>query len=70
MSNSHVEWWEDPITGGIIFRGCLTRADVQGVNLDLAERAQLSEEITGPADFLLDMEMIFRRLAEQKKKGM
>ena len=63
MAEFHLE--RDAATGDIRFRGSLTANDLQRVRLDHIERAQLDSEAETAADYLLDLEVIFRRLAEQ-----
>lgn len=59
----------DDITGGISFRGSIEAVDLVKLKLDRLDRALLddvgSDGKATPADYLLALEMLFRRHAEQ-----
>lgn len=55
------------LTGTITFNGSVTLREIVQLDLDRLELAQISEPAKAPADHLLDLEMIFRRHAEQNQ---
>ncbi len=66
-TDTHVMWWDGP-SGAVLFSGRLNMEDVGRLRLDPLDRALLSDRVETAADFLLKIEMIFRRLAEQSPK--
>ena len=55
----------DEVNGVIRFKGSLTMHEVADLNLAPIERACLASPSMRAADMLLDLELIFRRHAEQ-----
>jgi 6-pyruvoyl-tetrahydropterin synthase len=53
----------------IEFNGFIDMEDIVALHLDALDRALLNDEMESPADYLLVMEMLFRRFAEQKAKS-
>ena len=59
-----LEWTNDVLTGDIIFSGRVSQHDLVTLNLDPIDRKVVSSPIEDCADFLQNMEIIFRRLKE------
>ena len=65
--DTHVTWWREPESEDITFTGRVNMRDLARLRLDHVERAALRTAPATAADFLLDLEIIFRRLGEQRE---
>jgi hypothetical protein len=61
-----VEWWEDPRTGDLTFKGRVSKRDLEALKLDRIDIMVLGEPILTAADLFQNLEIIARRLLEQQ----
>ena len=59
---------KDPATGSISFSGNISLYDFAKINLDNLDRMLLQDKQESAADFLLCLEMLYRRHSEQQSK--
>jgi hypothetical protein len=64
----YIKWWRDEEFACTRFEGHILDGTVEKLDLDHIDRAMLSQKIETPEDFLLNLEMLFRRYNEQKQK--
>lgn len=59
------------MTGDVTFSGSVKGGELKGlwVQLDPFDRRQLDSPAVSIADHLLDLELVFRRLGEQRPEG-
>jgi len=62
---SYVEWHIDIRSGATVFCGCVHPIDLLELRLDQIDHIVLNEPIVTAADFFQNMELIFRRMAQQ-----
>ena len=66
---THLTWRRDADTGDLVFAGRLRMIDVVDLNLDGLDRAVIEEPVTSAADLLQSLELIFRRLHQQREEA-
>lgn len=62
---THCNWAIDTDTGDYIFSGRVCAHDIRALELPALDRLILREPVTTSADFLQNMEILFRRLGEK-----
>lgn len=63
------DWHTEPETKDLVFSGRVSARDLQNVRFDHVERTMMRMPHTSPADMLLLLEMLFRRVSEQESAG-
>lgn len=61
---ARIEWHHDE-NGDLVFNGKVSQFDLMDLKLDRFDRRVLTEPCETAADFLLSLELIFRRLDRQ-----
>ncbi len=65
----HLTWTKDRDTDCIKFHGSVSSLAMEQLDLDSIDQLMLQMPVKTPADFLLNLEMLFRRFAEQTQIG-
>lgn len=69
---SRLQWSKDARTGDLQFSGTVAMTDFENLRLSRFDEAVLADcggPTTTAADFLLGLELVFRRLMEQAKEA-
>lgn len=67
---THLKWENCTRTGDLIFSGRITQNDLIHIKLDPIDLKVISSPVETAADQLQSMEILFRRLGEQKKENL
>lgn len=67
QTTTHLKCERDTVTGDWIFSGRVDSFDLRALNLDRLDRAVIATPAQTAADHLQSLEIIFRRLHEQRQ---